>query len=160
MRHPLPESCRKADSGVQVLGITAFAGVARGSCITLTGKAAMPTLLRVPAMLLLLTVSCSSGQNSHPAPDPQRDEQARVRIENRASVDMDIYLLRADGQSMRLGFVAGGETSTFALPATLTSGATSITFEARPVRRSGQAVTSEPFPITRDEEISWSIPPQ
>jgi len=120
----------------------------------------MLALLRVPVAFLMLTVSCSSGQKSRQAPDPQSDGQPRVRIENRASVDMDIYLVRGDGQSMRLGFVAGGETSTFALPATLTTGATSISFEARPVRRSGQAVSSEPFPISQGEEISWSIPPQ
>ena len=143
-----------------MLEITAFAGGPQRSSRTFTAKAAMLTLLRVPVVLLLLTASCSSGQKSQPAPDPQSYEQARVKIENRALVDMDIYLVRADGQSMRLGFVAGGEISTFALPAALTSGATSITFEARPVRRSGQAVTSEPFPISRGEEISWSIPPQ
>jgi len=120
----------------------------------------MLALVRVPVALLLLTVSCSSGQQSRPAPDPQSEGQARVRIENRASVDMDIYLVRGNDQSMRLGFVAGGETATFALPAALTTGATSISFEARPVRRSGQAVTSEPFGISRGEEISWSIPPQ
>jgi hypothetical protein len=73
---------------------------------------------------------------------------------------MDIYLVRSDRQSLRLGYVAGGETATFALPATFTAGATSITFEARPVRRSGQPVTSELFGIQRGEEITWSIPPQ
>ena len=64
-----------------------------------------------------------------------------------------------DGQAMRLGFVAGGDTSTFALPAALTAGANSIRFQARPVRRSGEAVTSEPFGVG-GAEISWSIPPQ
>ena len=73
---------------------------------------------------------------------------------------MDIYLVRSNSQSVRLGFVAGGETTTFALPPTLTAGATSITFEARPVRRSGRPVTSELFSIRTGEEITWSIPPR
>jgi hypothetical protein len=72
---------------------------------------------------------------------------------------MDIYVIRTDGQRHRIGFLSGGQTATFALPATVTAGATSITFEARPVRRSGQTVTSEPFGV-HEEEIVWSISPQ
>jgi hypothetical protein len=48
----------------------------------------------------------------------------------------------------------------FALPAAVTAGAASIRFEARPVRRSGQSVVSEPFGVQEGEEITWSVPPQ
>ena len=121
----------------------------------------MARLLRLPLLLAVFALSCSSGNpGTTPGPHPESDEQARVRVENRASIDMDIYLLRSDGQAMRLGFVAGGDTSTFALPATLTAGANSIRFQARPVRRSGEPFTSEPFGISSGGEISWSIPPQ
>ncbi|HJR16384.1 MAG TPA: hypothetical protein VJ808_05980 [Gemmatimonadales bacterium] len=115
--------------------------------------------LRFPALLFLLTIACSSGSVPDSAPDPDSD-QTRVTVENRASLDMDIYLVRSDRQTFRLGYVAGGETATFALPATFTAGATSVSFEARPVRRSGQPIMSEPFGIQRGEEITWSIPPQ
>lgn len=117
-------------------------------------------VLRPSWLLLLLAISCSSGSAPDTAPDPASGDQPRVRIENRASVDMDIYLLRSDGQRVRLGYVGGGETATFALPPTLTAGTTSIRFEARPVRRSGQPVTSEVFGLGMDEEITWSISPQ
>ncbi len=120
----------------------------------------MVSFLRLPFLLTVFAISCNSGNTgTTPGPEPQTDDQARVRIENRASVDMDIYLVRSDGQAMRLGFVAGGDTSSFALPATLTAGANSIRFQARPVRRSGEPVTSEPFGVSAGE-ISWSIPPQ
>jgi hypothetical protein len=119
----------------------------------------MSRVLRIPLLLVLLSAACGRGSAPASAPDPDA-ETTRARIENRASVDMDVYLIRNDGQRMRLGFVAGGETSTFALPATLTAGTISIRFEARPVRRSGQAVTSEPFGVSRGEEITWSISPQ
>src|SRR5215211_3507858 len=118
----------------------------------------MRGLLIVP-LLILLNVACSGNTSPNTTPDPDTD-QARVRVENRSSLDMDIYLVRTDGQSIRLGFVGGAETGTFALPATLTAGTTSIIFEARPVRRSGRAVKSEPFGLRRGEEIQWSIPPQ
>jgi hypothetical protein len=114
---------------------------------------------RAAHLVFLLAAACSGGTAPDTSPDPEFN-QARVHIENRASLDMDVYLIRSDGREARLGFVAGGETATFALPATLTAGANSITFAARPVRRSGQSVTSEPFGVGPGEEITWSISPQ
>jgi hypothetical protein len=119
----------------------------------------MPAFLRAPAPLLaFLVISCSSGGSPDTAAAPESGNQARARIENRASLDMDIYVLRND-QSIRLGFVPGGETARFALPATLTAGST-IQFEARPVRSSGEPLVSEPFRVQRGEEINWSVSPQ
>lgn len=117
--------------------------------------------LRAPALLLvLLTLSCSSGGTPDTAPAPEPGDQLRARIDNRASVDMDIYALRNDGERIRLGFVPGGETAVFALPPTVTTGASSIRFEARPVRRGGESVISEVFGVHTGEEIAWSISPQ
>ncbi|MFL5448350.1 MAG: hypothetical protein ACJ8AX_07365, partial [Gemmatimonadales bacterium] len=113
---------------------------------------------RAPALLLALAVACAGGNQGAVATSPS--EQTRARIENRASLDMDIYVRRNDGKSNRLGFVAGGEITYFGLPPTLTAGATWVRFEARPVRSSGQPVLSEIFPVKMGEEISWSIPPQ
>jgi hypothetical protein len=122
----------------------------------------MPAPFRALSLLLLLTLGCSSGSGTaaNPQPNPEPSDVARVRIENRASLDMDIYVIRGDNQRVRLGFVPGGETAVFALPATITAGTTSVTFEARPVRRSGQSVVSEPFGVSAGEEIVWSVPPQ
>jgi hypothetical protein len=117
------------------------------------------TRLRILPLLLLFSVACSSSNSPSTAPEPNSGDQPRAIIENRASIDMDIYLLRGSGQSIRLGFLAGGEKTTFPLPSTVTAGSTAITFEARPVRRSGRAVRSEPFQLG-NEEIKWSIPPQ
>jgi hypothetical protein len=116
----------------------------------------MKSLLRSSAALILLIAACVGGHTG--SPDPR--EQTRARIENRASLDMDIYVRRNDGRVSRLGLAPGGETTSFALPATLTAGAAWVRFEARPVRQSGEAVVSEPFPVEMGEEISWSVPPQ
>jgi hypothetical protein len=115
-------------------------------------------ILRAPALLLALTLACAGGNQGAVATSPS--EQTRARIENRASMDMDIYVRRNDGRTNRLGFVTAGEITYFALPATLTAGATWVRFEGRPVRNSGQAVLSEIFPVKMGDEISWSIPPQ
>lgn len=122
----------------------------------------MPTIIRLLVPFLLLTAGCSSGgsNTSTPAASPELGDVPRVRIENRASLDMDIFVIRRDGQRVRLGFVSGGDNAVFALPPAITAGATSITFEARPVRRSGQSVVSEPFGVREGEEITWSVPPQ
>lgn len=121
----------------------------------------MPAFLRMPALLLvLLTASCSSGGSPDTTPDPDSGDQPRARIENRASVDMDIFVVRSDDERIRLGFVSGGETATFALPPTVTVGSGTIRFEARPVRRAGNSLVSEPFAIRSGEVLAWSIPPQ
>ena len=104
----------------------------------------------------MLTAACLGGTPGSPEPG----EQTRARIENRASLDMDIHVRRNDGRVSRLGLAPGNETTTFALPPTLTAGAAWVRFEARPVRASGQPVVSEPFPISMGAEISWSVPPQ
>jgi hypothetical protein len=112
--------------------------------------------LRVPALLFLLTAACAGKSTENAAPR----EQTRARIENRASTDMDIYVRRNDGRVNRLGLAPGGETTSFALPPTLTAGAAWVRFEARPVRNSGEATVSEPYPVKMGDEISWSVPPQ
>ena len=114
-------------------------------------------ILRAPALLLALTAACRGSQGTVATPP---SEQTRARIENRASVDMDIYVRRNDGRTNRLGFVTAGEITYFALPATLTAGATWVRLEGRPVRSSGQPVLSEIFAVKMGDEISWSIPPQ
>jgi hypothetical protein len=114
---------------------------------------------RIP-LLVVLAAACGRGNAPAGAPDPDSTEHARARIENRASLDMDVSLIRNDEQRLRLGFVAGGETATFSLPLTLTAGAVSIRFEARPVRRSGETVVSEQFSVSPGEELTWSISPQ
>ena len=73
---------------------------------------------------------------------------------------MDIYVYRQAGSSGRLGYVPANQTVTFSLPPGLVAGAVSVWFEARPVRGSGQTVTSEQFAVHGGDELTWSIPAQ
>jgi hypothetical protein len=113
-------------------------------------------LFRRPALIALFAAACHSGAPG----DTEPANQTRARIENRSSLDMDLAVRRNDGRSSPLGFVPGGETTVFALPPSITAGASWVRFEAKPVRSSGQPVVSEPFPVTMGEEITWSVPPQ
>jgi hypothetical protein len=118
----------------------------------------MGTSLRLPTLLSIIcfSLACHGGRTSNAEPA----NQTRARIQNRASLDMDIYVRRNDGRVTRLGFAPGGQTVGFALPTSLTAGAAWIRFEARPVRSSGEPVVSEPFPVRLGDEIGWSVPPQ
>ena len=116
----------------------------------------MVTILPRPALILIITAACHSSAPGGTEPA----NQTRARIENRASLDVDISVRRNDGRLSRLGFVPGGETAVFALPPSVTAGAAWVRFEAKPVRSSGEPVVSEPFPVTMGEEITWSVPPQ
>jgi hypothetical protein len=116
----------------------------------------MIALLNRTLPLLLLTTACASGGPG----DTEPAKQTRARIENRASLDMDISVRRNDGRLSRLGFAPGEETTVFALPTSLTAGASWIRFEAKPVRSSGESVVSEPFQVKMGDEITWSAPPQ
>lgn len=111
---------------------------------------------RLAAPFLVAAIACFGGAPGSPEPN----EQTRARIENRSSLDMDIYVRRNDGRISPLGLAPAGETTTFALSPSITAGAAWVRFEARPVRGSGKTVISEPFPIQMGEEVSWSVPPQ
>jgi hypothetical protein len=114
----------------------------------------MRELLRTSVLsLLLATVGCAgSGASSSPEP------AARVRIENRSSSDVDIYLRPALRSATRIGFVPASDTAEFALARAVISGSASFHLEARPIR-GGQPTLSEPFTARTGEEIFWSIPP-
>ena len=112
-----------------------------------------------PHYTLLLVVTCLVACRTSPG-TAEPSNQTRARIENRSSLDSDIYVRRNDGRNTRLGFAPGNETTTFALPPAMTAGAAWIRFEARPTRGSGEAVLSEPFPVQMGEEIFWSVSPQ
>jgi hypothetical protein len=112
--------------------------------------------IRRAAFLILAAASCHSSNPKGPEPE----NQIKVRIENRSSLDMDISVRRNNGRSVALGFAPGGETTTFALAPSVTTGTGVLRFEAKPVRSSGQTQVSEPFPVRPGEEIFWSISPQ
>jgi hypothetical protein len=116
----------------------------------------MPSLLRLPVFLLLVSTACLGGSPGNAGPFGQ----TRARIQNRSSLDMDISVIRNDGRSNPLGFAPGNETTTFSLPTSLTAGAAWIRFQAKPVRASGQTIVSETFPVRLGDEITWAVPAQ
>lgn len=118
----------------------------------------MRTLLRASLPLVLAASAACAGNTTGSG---AADDQARLVVENRSSVDFDIYALHQAGRSTRIGLAPGGETTSFQLSRGVLTSFGSITFQARPARAAGgQRVDSEPYNVAPGEEITWSIPPQ
>jgi hypothetical protein len=124
----------------------------------------MGTLLRTWLPLVLAATAACAGNTADTRTGTETggddDRQARLVVENRSSVDMDISARRHGVPPTPVGFAPANETTTFRLAPGLLAGAGTIHFEASPVRRQGEAVVSDPFNIGPGEEITWSIPPQ
>ena len=114
----------------------------------------MRELLRTSALSLVLATAACAGGGASSSPEPA----ARVRIENRSTSDVDIYLRPALRSATRIGFVPASDTADFALARAIISGAAAFHLEARPIR-GGSPTLSEPFTARTGEEIFWSIPP-
>jgi hypothetical protein len=115
-----------------------------------------PFSMILPLLLTTISTACHHGGTAGTEPV----QQTRVRIENTTSLDMDIYVLGGDNRSSRLGFAPASRITTFSLPTVLTAGSTTFRFQARPVRGSGEAVTSEQFGVRSGDDITWTVPGQ
>jgi len=116
------------------------------------------SLLRASVLGLSLAIAACGGKSG--SEDPTPDSSTSVRIENRSSYDMDIYLRRTFDGPTRVGFVPASETVVIPLSRALTAGSAAFRLDARPVRRGGGTVLSDPFSAGAGEAIFWSIPPQ
>lgn len=81
-----------------------------------------------------------------------------LRVENRAFLDMNIYVIRG-AESLRLGTASGNSTTRLPLPARLIFGPTPLRFQADPIGNSRQPVTEE-IMVTPGDEVEMVIPPQ
>jgi hypothetical protein len=110
------------------------------------------------SLTLAAVAGCAGNTSSSGTNEP--GNSARLVVENRASIDMDIYARRQEGREIRVGFAPSSSTTVLELPPGIISGTATLHFVGRPVRRQGRVVVSELFNIARGEEATWSIPPQ
>ena len=84
-------------------------------------------------------------------------EPTYVKVENRAYLDMNIYVFRSS-QRIRLGTVNGNNTGRLLIPANLLFGSTPLRFMADPIGGRRQP-TSEEINVSPGDEVVLTIPP-
>lgn len=97
-------------------------------------------------------VACAHGR----APiDPKAE--TTVRVDNQATQDMNIYVLRG-AERIRLGMVTGLNTKTFRIPENVIFGATALRFLADPIG-SNRSPVSDEILVTAGDQVTLRIPP-
>jgi hypothetical protein len=102
--------------------------------------------------LLLLAGGCASGGQ-------QRDEAPTyVTVDNQSRYDMTIYVVRDNGQRVRIGRVTSVSEERLQIPSYLVFGITNLRFLADPLAAQGSPVSNQ-IAIVPGEEIHLTIPP-
>lgn len=108
----------------------------------------------VLAMALLGGVlACSKG----PAAPVDPMAPTYVEVQNRAFLDMTIYVVRS-GQRVRLGQVSGNSTATFEIPKTMVNPGLPIRFQADPIG-SSRTPFSQEISVNPGDTVQLQIPP-
>lgn len=106
--------------------------------------------------LLLLSLGTLAACASNPSPGPSSG--AVVIVDNRSSLDMDVFL-HAGSQATRLGFAPANEPTRFHLTTSLLAGAGLVRLEARPTQ-AGRPTFSDLLSIKPGDELTWVVPAQ
>ncbi|NLG63730.1 MAG: hypothetical protein GX539_15950 [Candidatus Cloacimonetes bacterium] len=102
--------------------------------------------------LVLVAGACASGGG-------QRDETPTyVTVDNQSRYDMTIYVVRDNGQRIRIGRVSSVSEERLQIPSYLLFGITNLRFLADPLAAQGTPI-SNTIAVVPGEEIHLTIPP-
>jgi hypothetical protein len=104
---------------------------------------------------LALASACTMNKNPDEMVEPV--PPTRLRVENQAFLDMNIYVYRSS-QRIRLGTVNGNSTARMTIPQNLIFGATPLRFQADPIGGNRQSVSQE-ITVSPGDEVTLVIPP-
>ena len=99
--------------------------------------------------------ACRGNTQEEMAAEPV--EPTYVRVENRAYLDMTVYVYRSS-QRTRLGTVTGNSSTKFIIPHSLLFGPTPLRFQADPIGGNRKPV-SEEISVSPGDEVVLVIPP-
>jgi hypothetical protein len=114
-------------------------------------------------VLLTLALACiavAAPGCRPPAATPAgaEEQRATVRVENRASLDMNIYLLRG-AERIRLGTASALSTQRFRIPPGVIFGPTTLRFLADPIGSTRTPISDEII-VNPGDEVVLTIPPE
>lgn len=107
------------------------------------------------AALAVVLVVAACGQPSQTG-EPQ--PRTTLEVDNQASLDMTIYVIRSGGTRERLGTSTAHTRMTFTIPARLLFGLTPLRFQADPIGSDRAPVTQE-ITVEPGDNIRLVIPP-
>lgn len=110
------------------------------------------SLRSAAALLCLLALAACGGGSRGRSAGPQ----TTVRVENRAWLDMNVYVLRGT-QRIRLGTVTGNTTRVLPIPSNLVFGASSLRFLVDPIG-SGREPVSQEISVRAGDQVVLYIP--
>ena len=104
---------------------------------------------------IMLAAACSGNKKEDVAAEPI--EPTHLRVDNRAYLDMTIYVYRSS-QRVRLGVATGSSTTRMTIPANLIFGSTPLRFQADPIGANRQPISQE-ITVSAGDEVTLIIPP-
>ena len=109
---------------------------------------------RLAPLLFLLGALAACASNPSPGPS----SGTAVNLDNRSSLDADIYF-HTGARTTRLGFAPANEQTRFNLATALLAGAGMVRLEARPTQ-GGRPTFSDLLSIKPGDELTWVVPAQ
>lgn len=114
-------------------------------------------ILRQASVLLALALAAGACASS--GSGGTRDEAPTyVTVDNQSRYDMTIYVVRDNGQRVRIGRVTSVTEERLEIPSYLVFGITTLRFLADPLAAQGSPISNQ-IAIVPGEEIHLTIPP-
>lgn len=111
-------------------------------------------LLSFAALCAIFAACASLGkQNTIAAGEP-----TTVIVDNRATLDMNIYIVRSSGQRIRIGTATSLSTTKLTIPRGIVMGLTTVRFLADPIG-SNRLPISEEITVMEGDEVTLMLPP-
>jgi len=118
-------------------------------------KAHLARFATVVAVLVAVAACSHAAKN---AGDDDLQATTRVRVENQAFLDMNVYVISDGGGRNRLGTVTGNTTREFVIPAYIIGPANSVRFLCEPIG-SNRSPVSNSLSVHPGQTVTLTIPP-
>lgn len=116
-------------------------------------------LAKLATLVAVLATIAACSQNAKPGRDDNGPQpETHLRVENRAFLDMTIYVISDGGGRQRLGSVTGNTNQDFVIPAYIIGPANSIRILAEPIG-SNRAPISNSLSVQPGQTVTLTIPP-
>jgi hypothetical protein len=106
------------------------------------------------AAVAAVLVACASMGNKGPIAN---SPDTTVVVDNRAPLDMNIYVVREGGQRLRVGMANALTTTRLKIPKGIILGPTEVRFLADPIG-SNRAPISETITVNEGDEVGLMLP--